>query len=105
MSDKTEDKSSAKAALKALRGARKPLIKAATVQMKRQKKAIQAITDQLQGGAQTVPEIAAATGASSAETLWYVAALKKYGRVKEVEKDGGYFKYALSEVPEAASAG
>jgi DNA-binding IclR family transcriptional regulator len=61
--------------------------------MKHQKKAIGAILDQLTDGAQTVPAIAAATGAPTAETLWYMAALKKYGQIKEAEKDGGYFKY------------
>jgi len=52
--------------------------------------------DQLKEGAQTVPTIAAATGASTAETLWYMASLKKYGEIKEAEKDGGYFKYELA---------
>jgi hypothetical protein len=27
-----------------------------------------------------------------------VAALKKYGEIKEAEKDGGYFKYELTAV-------
>ena len=100
----TPDKSSVKAALKALRAERKALIQAATAKMKHQKKAIQAITDRLQEGAQTVPQIAAATGASTADTLWYVAALKKYGQVREAEKDGGYFKYALVEEAKGAAA-
>ncbi len=92
-----QDNPAKKAAMKTLREERKTLIKAASTKMKRQKKAIQAILDQLKDGAQTVPTIAAATGASTAETLWYMAALKKYGEIKEAEKDGGYFKYQLAK--------
>ena len=92
-----QDNQTKKAAMKALREERKPLIKAASAKMKLQKKAIDAILDQLKNGAQTVPTIAAATGASTAETLWYMAALKKYGEIKEAEKDGGYFKYQLAK--------
>ena len=94
MSQHEQDK---KAAMKVLREERKTLIKAASAKMKRQKKAIQAILDQLKDGAQTVPIIAAAIGASTAETLWYMAALKKYGEIKEAEKDGCYFKYQLAK--------
>jgi len=83
--------------MKELREARKTLIKAASAKMKLQKKTIQAILDQLKAGAQTVPAIAAANGAATAETLWYMAALKKYGQIKEAQKDGGYFKYELAE--------
>ena len=92
-----QDKQAKKAAMKTLREERKILIKAASTKMKHQKKAIAAILDQLKDGAQTVPAIAAATGASTAETLWYMAALKKYGEIKEAEKDGGYFKYELAK--------
>jgi biotin operon repressor len=45
----------------------------------------------------TVPEISGATGIPSADVLWYVAALKKYGFVVEVSKDGGYFRYQMAE--------
>ena len=101
MSQKQAHKSADKEAMKKLRETRKDLIKTASVKMKLQKKAIQAIRDQLGGAPQTVPEIAAATGATAAETLWYVAALKKYGEIREAEKDGSYFKYELA----AAEAG
>jgi hypothetical protein len=90
------DNQAKKAAMKTLREERKTLIKAASTKMKHQKKAIDAILDQLKDGAQTIPTIAAATGGSTAETLWYMAALKKYGEIKEAEKDGGYFKYQLT---------
>ncbi len=68
--------------------------------MKAHQKVIGAIKDQLKHEAKTVPEIAAATGTSTAETLWFVASLKKYGEIKEAEKDGSYFKYALTGLTE-----
>ena len=101
MSQSEQNKQTRKAAMKALREERKTFIKAASAKMKRQKKAIQTIQDQLKDGPQTVPAIAAASGASTAETLWYVAALKKYGEIKEAEKNGGYFRYALAQAAAA----
>ena len=98
MSQSDQDKKTEKEAMKKLRESRKIFIKAASTKMKAQKKAITAIKDQLKDAERTVPEIAEATGASTAETLWYVAALKKYGEIKEADKDGNYFKYALAEV-------
>ncbi len=92
-----QDKQAEKAAMKKLREDRRPFIKAASAKMKIQKKTIQAILDQLKDGPQTVPSIAAATGGTTAETLWYVASLKKYGEIKEAQKDGGYFKYELAK--------
>jgi predicted Rossmann fold nucleotide-binding protein DprA/Smf involved in DNA uptake len=92
-----QDKQAEKAAMKKLREDRRPFIKAASAKMKIQKKTIQAILDQLKDGPQTVPAIAAATGGTTAETLWYVASLKKYGEIKEAQKDGGYFKYELAK--------
>ena len=98
MRQSEQDTQAKKTAMKALREERKTLIKAASTKMKRQKKAIAAILDQLDGGAQTVPAIATAIGTSTEETLWYMAALKKYGEIKEAEKDGGYFKYERANV-------
>jgi len=82
--------------LRALREARRELIKKATARMKEQRRQIRAIREQLAGGPRTVPEIAEATGMGSAEVLWFVAALKKYGEVLEDAKDGGYFRYRLA---------
>ena len=96
MEKKNQDKKAKSEAMKKLRESRKQLIKEATGKMKIQKAAIQAIKDQLITGSKTIPEIAAATGAPTAETLWYLAAMKKYGDVKEAEKDDYYFKYALT---------
>lgn len=96
MGQNKEDKKAEKEAILNLRESRKASIEAATNRMKAQKKAIKTIKEQLENQALTVPEIAAATGAVAAETLWYIAALKKYGQVIETEKEGSYFKYALS---------
>lgn len=97
MSQNKQDKQ----AMKALREERKAFIKSASVNMKRQKKAVTLILEQLKEGAQTVPAIAAATGAAAAETLWYLAALKKYGQIKEAAKDGGYYTYELANAEAA----
>jgi hypothetical protein len=97
------DKKTERQALKKLRESRRTAVQAAVNRMKTQKMAIKAIQGRLKDGALTVPELAAATGASTDETLWYVAALKKYGRVVEAEKDGSYFKYALSRPPAGQS--
>ena len=98
MSRSDQDTKAKKEAMRELRESRKTFIKAASAKMKGQKEAIKGIKDQLKDGARTVPEIAAATGASAAETLWFIAALKKYGLIQEAEKDGSYFKYALAGV-------
>jgi len=101
MSQSEQDKKAKKEVMKKLRESRKVFIKAASDKMKAQKKVTGAIKDQLKDGARTVPEIAAAAGTSTAETLWFVATLKKYGEIKEAEKDGSYFKYALTRFEEA----
>jgi hypothetical protein len=80
MSEREQDKQTRKAAMKALREERKAFIKTASVKAKRQKKAVRSIRDQLKDGPQTVPDLAAATGVSTAEILWYVAALKEIRR-------------------------
>ena len=85
-----------KEALKSLRQARNQWIANASKQVKRQKKALKAIREQLGAGVGTVPEIAAATGMQSADVLWYMAALKKYGEIVEAQKDGSYFRYAMA---------
>jgi len=87
--------SGGKEALKALREERKADIERAATIMKAQNALVKAIVMALQEGAKTVPEISAATGISTAETLSYVATLRKYGRIGEGPKEGDYFKYEL----------
>lgn len=83
--------------LKGLRLARRDMVKAAAAQAGGHNKAIRAIRSQLQDAPKTVPEIAAAAGLPSAEVLWYLATLKKYGQVLEAEQEGSYFRYRLAE--------
>jgi hypothetical protein len=54
----------------------------------------------LAGGPRTVPDLAAAAELPTAETLWFVMAMKKYGEVVEGDLRGGYYEYALKETPE-----
>ena len=85
-----------KEALRQLRETRRDIIKAASARMKIQQKAMNAVKEQLRTEPRTVPEIAALTGLPSDQVMWFVAALKKYGQVKEGDKDGSYFKYELA---------
>ena len=87
-------------ALKALRNSRRQSIEGVVRMMKKQKKAIDAIREQLKVCAKTVPELAETTGLESSQVMWYVATLKKYGMVAEGEKDGNYFRYQLAETTE-----
>ncbi|WP_419655258.1 hypothetical protein Dvar_43350 [Desulfosarcina variabilis str. Montpellier] len=85
-----------KDAMKALRKTRAKWVANASEKVKQQRKALKGIRGQLAGGAATVPEIAQATGMQTAEVLWYLAALKKYGEIVEAQKDGSYFRYVLT---------
>ena len=92
-----EERTEKKEAMKKLRQSRKPIIKATSARVKENKKTIKAIKEQLRDEARTVPEIAEATGLGSAEVLWFIATLKKYGEILEGDKDGSYFRYCLAE--------
>jgi len=98
MSEANEGKTEKKEAMKKLRESRKDIIKATSARVKENRRAIKAIKEQLQDEAKTVPEVAAATGLASAEVLWFIATLKKYGEILEGEKDGGYFRYYVADV-------
>ena len=97
MSQEDAIKKEKKAAMKKLRADRKEWVVKASGRVKVQKKALKAIKGHLEKGAATVPEVAGATEMRTDEVLWYMAALKKYGQIVEAEKDGSYFRYALSE--------
>ena len=91
------DKIEKKEAMKMLRRSRSAWIKKASAAVKSQKKSLKSIKEQLEKGAGTIPELADATGMPTHEVLWFMAALKKYGEIVEAEKDGAYFRYALTE--------
>jgi hypothetical protein len=96
MSSMEAERAGKKEALKRLREARRQTIEAATRTMKVHRKTIEAVKKELSEGAKTVPEVAEGAGISSADAMWVVATLKKYGVVAEEEKDGGYFRYELA---------
>lgn len=96
MSQAVVEKTIEKEAMKKLRQSRKHIIKATSAKVKADRKIIQAMKEQLRGGARTIPEIAQATGIASSEVLWFVATLKKYGEILEGDKEGGYFRYTLA---------
>ena len=104
MSEVATEKTEKKEAMKKLRESRKDIIKATSARVKENRKAVRAIKEQLRDEARTVPEIAEATGLASAEVLWFVATLKKYGEVVEGDKDGGYFRYYLAAEREEQSS-
>ena len=97
MSEVSEEKTEIKEAMKKLRQSRKDITKATSARVKENRKAVKAIKEQLRSEARTVPEIAEATGLASAEVLWFIATLKKYGEIVEGDKDGAYFRYYLAE--------
>lgn len=104
MSRTDDDKKEKKEAMKKLRKERKQLIKAATARVKEQNKALKAIREQIKDNPRTVPEIAEGTGIPTSEVLWYLASLKKYGKIVEGEKDGAYFRYELAEIVQEEEA-
>lgn len=60
-----------------------------------QNKAQQAILKALKEGPRTAPELAAAAGLDAQQALWFVAGLRKYGKIEDVPGRGDYPKYAL----------
>ena len=53
-----------------------------------------AIRAALAAGPATVPQLALQIGLPTAETLWHVTAMKKYGEIQETGQDGDYPLYA-----------
>jgi predicted transcriptional regulator len=96
MSEQKTNVDDLKATLKRLREERKETVRAVKDRVKQQNAAARAIREQLGESPKTVPELSEACGMPAADVLWYVSALKKYGRIAEGEKDGGYFRYELT---------
>ncbi len=99
MSDETK-----KEAMKQLRAERKSSIQKAAATVKKQKKDLKLLKEQLTGEGAAAPEIAEATGINVSQVIWYLATLKQYGEVVEGAKDGCYFKYQLVEKSNAEAA-
>jgi predicted transcriptional regulator len=88
------------ALLKTLRETRKETIEATRALLKTQQETRRAICQAMRHGAETVPEIAEASGLPADRVLWHVTAMKKYDLVIETGKFGEYYRYAM--VQEAA---
>ena len=97
MSQDDDVKKKRKEAMIQLRTARKEWTTKASSMVKEQKKVLTSIKGYLENQPATVPEISKVTGVSSDRVLWYLATLKKYGNIIEGEKDGGFFRYVLTE--------
>lgn len=89
------DPNNEKDALRQLREARKPWIDRAKDSIKTQAALIKAIRTQLESGAKTVPQIAAAASLETEQVLLYVSGLRKYGAMAEGPKDGDYYTYMI----------
>ena len=64
---------------------------------KQQRAEVKAIREALQQGPRTVPEIAARAALPGPSVLWYVMALKRYGKVAESGRVGDYYQYEWKE--------
>lgn len=64
---------------------------------KDQRDTMKAIQEALKGGPKTVPEISGRTSIPSQKVLWYIMAMKKYGKVAEAGQAGDYYRYELKE--------
>lgn len=51
-------------------------------------------------GPATVPQVAEATGLAPQKVFWTIAAMRKYGQVREAGENGDYPLYELVEVEE-----
>jgi len=92
-----EGNKSNKEAMKQLREERKAYIEAARQKIKEQNQMIKRIKEILANGGMTVPQLSEALQTPTDLTMWYVTAMRKYGSVKEGDKDGDYYKYELVE--------
>jgi predicted transcriptional regulator len=64
---------------------------------KQQRAEVKVISEALQQGPRTVPEIAARVKLPGPTVLWYVMALKRYGKVAESGRAGDYYQYEWKE--------
>jgi predicted transcriptional regulator len=83
------------ARLKQLREDRQETVGSTRALLKTQQEIRRAIGQAMQHGAETVPEVAEASGQAADQVLWHITAMKKYGLVAEVGKRGDYYRYAL----------
>jgi predicted transcriptional regulator len=85
------------AGMKALRESRKETIDRVRDRVKEQNRVERLIAGAVKDGPKSVPEISGVTGLPPETVLWYLMALKKYGKVTEGQKQDSYFAYAMKE--------
>lgn len=95
MNRSKEQREALKATLKKLRAERGDAVDAATERNKRRQATRKRVRAALAGGPATIPALAAAAGLPTGDVLWHVAAMRKYGDLKEVGMDGDYCTYSL----------
>ena len=64
---------------------------------KETRETVKAIQGALKNGPRTVPQISAEIKIPSHKVLWYLVAMKKYGKVAEAGHAGDYLRYGLKE--------
>ncbi len=94
----TETRKTDKSAITAFRDKRGGMSDDLKLYVKNQNRLRKAILTSLKAGNCTVPEIAGEHGLSTAEVMWTLMAMKRYGKVVEAEQKGDYFTYRLKEV-------
>ncbi len=65
--------------------------------IKEQRDTTRALEKALKAGPRTVPQLAAETGLPAPKVLWYLMALRKYGKVAEAGRSGDYYLYQWKE--------
>ena len=64
---------------------------------KEQRDTEKAIHSALKNGPHTIPEIALEANIPSPRIVWHLMALKRYGKIAEVDRAGDYYRYAWKE--------
>jgi predicted Rossmann fold nucleotide-binding protein DprA/Smf involved in DNA uptake len=93
----TEPKRDWKADLKLFRERKGGMTAERKKQQKDQRVTEKAIHAALEDGPHTIPEIAKRAKLPSERAVWYVMALKRYGRIVEVDRKGDYYRYQWKE--------
>ncbi len=84
--------------LKTLRQEKQASVSQAQAYMKQTRQTRQKIVNQLKAsGPSTVPALADHCQLPTAEVLWHLASMRKYGQIKESAQEGDYFTYSFCE--------
>lgn len=94
MKDKVEARKRSQL-LKQIREAHKETVDRTQTLLKEQKEVRRRISQTLQEGPKTIPEIANAMEFPTHEVLWHVTAMKKYDLIAEAGMSGEYVLYQL----------